>query len=60
MYELKNTATAVAKFKYYDDQLATLGIIGSLRIDYSSILPRIDYIVKTCSQLLKEGGVIYE
>ena len=60
VYELKNTATAVAKFKYYDDQLATLGIIGSLRIDYSSILPRIDYIVKTCSNLLKEGGVIYE
>ena len=60
IYELKNTATAVAKFEYYDDQLATLGIIGSLRIDYSSILPRIDYIVKTCSDLLKEGGVIYE
>lgn len=54
VYELKNTATAVAKFKYYDDQLATLGIIGSLRIDYSSILPRIDYIVKTCSKLLRQ------
>ena len=54
VYELKNTATAVAKFKYYDDQLATLGIIGSLRIDYSSILPRIDYIVKTCSKMLRQ------
>lgn len=58
--ELQNTSMAVAKFKYYDSQLATLGIIGSLRIDYSSILPRIDYIVKTCSKYLKEGGMRYE
>ena len=60
VYELKSTTMSVSKFKYYDDQLATLGIIGSLRIDYDSILPRIDYITKTCSKLLREGGVHYE
>lgn len=60
VYELKNTAMAVAKFRYNDSQLATLGMIGSLRIDYSSILPRVDYIIKTTANLLKEGGVNYE
>lgn len=60
MYELKNTAMAVAKYKYNNDQIATLGIIGSLRIDYNTILPRIDYIMKECANLLKEGGVKYE
>ena len=60
VYELKNTATAIAKFRYNDVQTAALGIIGSLRIDYKTILPRVDYIMKTLSELLKEGGVRYE
>ena len=51
---------AAAKFKYANDQIATLGIIGSLRIDYSSILPRVDYIINTVSNYLKEGGIKYE
>lgn len=60
VYELRNTAMTVTKFRYYDDQLATLGIIGSLRMDYDSVLPRIDYITKSCSDLLSEGGIRYE
>ena len=60
IYELKNTTTAVARFTYNEVQTATLGIIGSTRIDYKTILPRIDYIMKTVSDLLKEGGVRYE
>ena len=60
VYELNNTAMATAKFKYANDQIATLGIIGSLRIDYSSILPRVDYIINTVSNYLKEGGIKYE
>lgn len=60
MYELKNTAMAVAKYKYNNDQIATLGVIGSLRIDYDTILPRVNYIMKECATLLKEGGVRYE
>lgn len=60
VYELKNTATAIAKMTYNDSQIATLGFIGSLRIDYKTILPRVDYIMKTTSELLKEGGFKYE
>lgn len=55
--ELRNTSMAVASFNYYDDQKATLGVIGSMRIDYNAVLPRIDYITKLCSKLLKEGGM---
>ena len=60
VYELKSTATAIAGMKYNDVQTATLGIIGSLRINYAYILPRVDYIMKTVSELLKEGGFKYE
>lgn len=57
MHELKNTSMAVAKYRYNNDQIATLGIIGSLRIDYGTVLPRTDYIMKKCATLLKEGGI---
>ncbi len=60
VYELKNTACAIARFTYNDVQTATLGIIGSMRIDYKAILPRVDYIIKAVTNLLKEGGVRYE
>ena len=46
VYELKNTSMAIARFDYNNSQIATLGIIGSLRVDYKTILPRVDYIIK--------------
>lgn len=60
VYELRNTSMAIARMKYNEMQTATLGIIGSVRIDYSSILPRVEYIMKTVSNILKRGGVVYE
>ena len=60
VYELRNTAMAIQKFTYNNNQTATLGIIGSLRIDYKTILPRVDYITKTVSGILQEGGIKYE
>lgn len=59
-YELKNTTTALAKFNYNNSQTAVLGIIGSTRIDYSSILPRVEYIMKTVKEFLQKGGVTFE
>ena len=58
--ELRNTATALAKFTYNNSQTAVLGIIGSVRIDYSFILPRVEYIMKTVKQFLQKGGVTFE
>ncbi len=60
LYELNNTAMALARFDYNNSQIATLGMIGSLRIDYKTILPRVDYIIKLTNNYLKEGGVRYE
>ena len=59
-YELKNTATALGRFNYNNSQTAVLGIIGSTRIDYASILPRVEYIMKTVKELLQKGGVTFE
>ncbi len=60
VYELNNTAMAIARFDYNNSQIATLGVIGSLRIDYKTILPRVDYIIKLTNRYLKEGGIRYE
>lgn len=60
VYELRNTAMAVSRLKYNNIQLATLGIIGSVRIDYASILPRVNYIMKVVSKTLDKGGIVYE
>ena len=59
-YQLKNTTTALAKFNYNNSQTAVLGIIGSTRIDYASILPRVEYIMKTVKEFLQKGGVTFE
>jgi len=58
--ELKNTATALAKFNYNNSQTAVLGIIGSTRINYAFILPRVEYIMKTVKQFLQRGGATFE
>ena len=60
MYELRNTTMAIAKLQYNDMQTATIGTIGSTRIDYKRILPTVDYIINAVSKLLLEGGAKYE
>lgn len=60
LYELKNTAAVFSKFSYNNSQTAVLGIIGSTRIDYSSVLPRVEYIMKTVKEFLQKGGVTFE
>lgn len=56
MFEMKDTTTVISKFKYGNNQTATLGIIGSVRIDYETILPCVEYIFKTVDNLLLKGG----
>ncbi len=53
VYELRNTSMFIEKFRYNNNQLATLGILGSIRLDYNSIMPRVEYIMKTVSDYLK-------
>ena len=56
LYEMKNTSTLIAKFNYEGGQKAVLGVIGSMRIDYESILPKIKYIINTVDTLLSKKG----
>lgn len=56
-YELKNTTMMTADLRS-GNRHAVLGIIGSTRIDYSVIVPRVQYIFNKTSQLLSEGGAV--
>lgn len=55
--EMKNTTTIISKFTHGNNQLATLGIIGSVRIDYEKIVPCVEYIFNTVDDLLSKGGI---
>lgn len=57
---LKNTVTLASKFSYNNSQTAVLGIIGSSRIDYATVLPRAEYIMNTVKKYLREGGASFE
>ncbi len=56
LYEMKNTSTVISKFIYGNNQCATLGMIGSTRIDYKKIIPCVEYIFNTVDTLLSKGG----
>lgn len=57
LLEMKNTSTIISKFTYGNNQTATLGIIGSMRIDYKRIIPCVEYIFNTVDRLLSKGGI---
>lgn len=57
---LKNTVTLVSKTTYNNSQAAILGIIGSTRIDYATVLPRAEYIMNTVKKFLQKGGAEFE
>ncbi len=52
LFELKNTSTVISKFTYGNNQSATLGIIGSTRINYKRIIPCVEYIFNKADSLL--------
>lgn len=58
LYEMKNTATMIAKFDWANNQKAAIGTVGSVRIDYKNILPKIKYIMDVTDVLLSKGGSI--
>ncbi len=56
LFEMKNTSTIISTFRYGNNQNATLGMIGSIRIDYEHIIPYAEYIFNTVDNLLFKGG----
>ena len=57
---LKNTVALISKTIYNNSQSAILCIIGSTRIDYSTVLPRAEYIMNTVKKFLQKGGAEFE
>lgn len=58
LYEMRNTSTVISKYIYGNNQKAAIGIVGSMRIDYETILPKVKYIMNTVDTLLSKGGTI--
>ena len=54
LYDIKNTSTVLPRFTYGNSQSAVLGMLGSTRIDYKSVLPYVKYILKTVDNLLEQ------
>ncbi|MBO5495665.1 MAG: hypothetical protein J5964_08110, partial [Eubacterium sp.] len=54
LYDIKNTSTVLSRFTYGNSQSAVLGMLGSTRIDYKSVLPYVKYILKTVDNLLEQ------
>ena len=53
LYDIKNTSTILSKFTYGNNQHAVLGMIGSTRIDYKSVLPYVKYIIDVVDSMLE-------
>lgn len=56
LYEMKNTSTIISKYTYGNNQKAAIGVIGSMRIDYEDIIPKVKYIMNTVDTLFSKGG----
>lgn len=57
LYEMKKTAAVISKYTYGNNQTAAVGIVGSTRIDYKTILPRVKFITDTVKKLLAGGTI---
>lgn len=53
LYDIKNTSTILSKFTYGNNQQAVLGMIGSTRIDYKSVVPYVKYIISVVDRILE-------
>lgn len=53
--ELKNSSVIIARYKIDGCDAGALGIIGSTRIDYASLIPSIEYLTGLVSSLLSDA-----
>lgn len=55
--ELSNSTTIISRYKIGDGATGAIGIIGPTRMNYSKILPALEYLTDTLSRVLSE---VYE
>ena len=53
--ELKGCSLITATYGMDGDIMGSLGVIGPVRMDYSRIIPLVDYTAKLVEKMLKEG-----
>jgi heat-inducible transcriptional repressor len=52
--ELSNTAVVVAKYNVGQDVCGAIGVIGPVRLDYSRLIPHLEYFAQTLGSLLTD------
>lgn len=52
--ELSNTAVLVAKYNVGKDVCGAIGVIGPVRLDYSRLIPHLEYFAHTLGSLLTD------
>lgn len=53
--ELAGSSLVVAKYRIGSDNLGALGVIGPVRLDYSKIIPHLEYFAETLGKLLSDA-----
>lgn len=51
--EMKNVSIITSTYKITDKSLGILGVIGPIRMDYSRIIPIVNYTAKTVSDIIR-------
>ena len=52
--ELKGLSLISAAYKYYDEAVGTVGILGPTRMEYGRMIPLVDHIAKVVSSILSK------
>lgn len=54
--DMKDLSLVLSSYKYGERALGVVGIIGPKRMDYTQVIPIVEYTAKTVSRLLTERG----
>jgi heat-inducible transcriptional repressor len=52
--EFKGVSLISAAYKYYDEAVGTVGILGPTRMEYGRVIPLVDHIAKVVSSILSK------
>ena len=52
--QLENSSVLVARYNAGQDSDGVIGIIGPVRMDYSRLIPHLEYFAKTLGNLLSD------
>ncbi len=53
--ELSGSSLVVAKYRIGEDSMGAIGVIGPVRMDYSRLVPHLEYFAETLGKLLSDA-----